>query len=145
MGKSYFTLELDTTPPTVEIIAPHYTTLNVSNNIIVFANEKLDLWQEVYAIDAAGDRHDFIFAHDGNQFVGLIDFSTAAIGITTVYARVRDTVHNVSALVSATINVVVGAKVFVFAEAAVRKVAVTSTSYEITTDTITREIDTEVG
>ncbi len=86
------------------------------------ADEPLDAWQEIYIIDAAGERHDFIFAHQNDRFYGVVKLAQIAVGIATIYARVRDTVHNVSALASKTIDVKEGAQIFVFAAVASRRV-----------------------
>ncbi len=119
---SYFTLVLDTVPPQIEILAPWYTVAGADTHIYVIADEPLDAWQEIYIIDAAGERHDFIFAHQNDRFYGVVKLAQIAVGIATIYARVRDTVHNVSALASKTIDVKEGAQIFVFAAVASRRV-----------------------
>ena len=105
---SYVYLELDRTPPIIEIYAPSYTTKDLVNEIIIQSNEKSSLSQnEIYAIDSNGDRHEYTFDYmdDINQFVGLIKFSNFPVGIATIYARVRDEVGNMSNRVSKSINI----------------------------------------
>ena len=104
-GYAHFTLELDTTPPQVSITAPHITVPGIYVEINVIANEDLDQWQEVYVIDSAGTRHDLTFQHQGDRLYGLYDFWNCEIGIATIYARVRDEVHNQSILTSHTIEI----------------------------------------
>lgn len=102
---SYFMLELDTTAPLVEIYAPNYTTTDIITEIRVVANEELSPCQEIYIIDNSGIKHDLTFLHSGNQFIGYINFHGFDFGIVTIYARVKDTVHNISALVSHPIHI----------------------------------------
>ena len=148
---SYFTLTLDTTPPGIEITAPWYTTIHADTHIYIIANETLDIWQEIYIIDSAGQRHDFIFVHQGDRLYGVIKFSQVAQGIATIYARVRDTVHNVSALMSKAIEIKAGAKVFIFtaeaargisAEIAARDVAAAEAARAVGADEAVRGIGT---
>lgn len=141
---SYFTLTLDTTPPGIEITAPWYTTIHADTHIYIIANETLDIWQEIYIIDSAGQRHDFIFVHQGDRLYGVIKFSQVAQGIATIYARVRDTVHNVSALMSKAIEIKAGAKVFIFTAEAARAVGADEAVRGIGTAEATRQIDVEV-
>lgn len=108
---SFFSLELDTTAPEVDIIAPVYTVPDTLTEIIVETSEALADWQDVYIVDAKGQRHDLIFAHQDDQLLGLLDFNICAIGIAVIYAQVRDDVFNLSALVSKPINVRQGAKI----------------------------------
>ncbi len=131
MSNNWFTLTLDTTPPQVEIIAPYYSILTSKLPVEVVANEELDHWQEVYLIDANGDRYDFTFQHRGNKFYGLVDLSSVTLGIATLYVRVRDVVHNVSDLNSATIDIKAGAKIYVFVDEKVLTVGVKETVREI--------------
>ena len=102
---SYFNLILDTTPPAIEIIAPSYTIPNRITEITVLTNEELSNYQEIYIIDSHNVRHDVIFDFQGNKFIGLVDFCDYSFGIATIFARVKDSVFNLSGLVSKTINI----------------------------------------
>lgn len=103
---SFVVIELDTTPPIIEIIAPKYTTRNIINRITVQANENLSDYQNIYILDSNNIRHDYIFNQErGDSFVGLINFADYPTGMTTIYARLRDEVNNVSNLAVATIEI----------------------------------------
>jgi len=143
-NRSYFTLVLDTTPPEVEIIAPWYTTAHADTHIYIIADELLDTWQEIYIIDSTGKRHDLIFDYKGDRLYGMVKFSQVASGIATIYARVRDEVHNISALVGKAIDIKAGAKVFVFTTEASQNVDTALFLRNIKTEESNRQIDTEV-
>lgn len=160
---AYFYLELDTTPPEAEIIAPYYTIPTSKLPVEIIANEELDLWHEVYLIDAQRERHNFTFQYLGDRFYGLLDITAASLGIATIYAKVQDKVHNVSSLMTATVDVKTGAKIYVFPSEMVRAVDIAEVvrqiavsekarngvaemivSRKITTDKTVRQIDLEV-
>jgi chemotaxis protein CheY-P-specific phosphatase CheC len=110
---NFFKLELDTTPPKVIITAPSYTVPHIDTEIIVSSNEPLDKYQEFFIVDSAGIKHNVIFDYLGDSFRGIVDFGNYALGIATIYARVKDEVHNLSELVTATINIRQPAAVFI--------------------------------
>lgn len=159
---SFFMLELDTTPPAVSITVPNYTIPHVDTEIMVVANEPLDNFQEIYIVDSAGVRHDAIFEFQGDSFRGVVDFCDCALGIATIYARVRDEVHNLSEVAMATIDVKQAAKVFISIteksrEIAAREktmpltisenqrdIAITETTREVMLSEITRKIEVAV-
>lgn len=141
-NRSYFTLVLDTTPPEVEIIAPWYTTAHADTHIYIIADELLDTWQEIYVIDSTGKRHDFIFDYEGDRLYGMVKFSQVASGIATIYARVRDEVHNISALVGKAIDIKAGAKVFVFTVEATMQMDVKVTMQDVTATEASQNVDT---
>jgi hypothetical protein len=104
---NFFTLELDTTQPHIEVYAPSYTTKDAEMEISVTANETLsDGFQEFYIIDQYGVRHDFIFQYNTNEYVGGLTLSNFDDGIVTFYAKVKDEVNNTSALVSKVIRII---------------------------------------
>lgn len=103
---NYVVLELDTTPPDLEIIAPQYTSPNIATEIIIESNEELSNYQEIYFIDSRGDRSDYIFLYDTDRYVGIIQFNQVATGIGTLYVRLKDEVYNISAIYSKAIEVV---------------------------------------
>ena len=101
---SYFTLELDTIPPLLEIIAPTYTTPTQINEIIILSNEPLAEFQEIYAIDSIGRRIDYSFQYQVDKYVGYINFNNM-FGTITIYARLKDESLNESILYSKQIEV----------------------------------------
>jgi hypothetical protein len=101
---SYFTLELDTTPPQLEIIAPPNTVVGLENEIRILSNETLLLnQQEIYVVSNSGVRTDLTLSYDTTEFRGEVVFTR--VGIYKVYAKLFDSVLNQSALVEKTINV----------------------------------------
>lgn len=113
---STINVELDTTPPQVAIIAPIYTVPGTETALIVKADEQLDLNHEAYIIDAAGTRHDLVLEYRGNALYGEINVTGYAIGIATIFARVRDDVHNQSGTALATMDIKRAARVFLIIE-----------------------------
>lgn len=103
----YFTLGFDTTGPHIEIYAPKYTD-RVSNNYIrIVSDEKLSSFQNIYVIDSKGVKHDVIFSFDGNNtLLGNIVFNDYPIGVTTIFAQLKDDVDNMSNLATAHISVI---------------------------------------
>lgn len=97
---SYFVLELDTTPPAIDVYVPQYTTPSIETEMRVVASEELDQFQEIYFVDSMGIRHDVTFQQEEKGFVGIMKFNEFPLGMTQIYARVRDEVFNVSRLVS---------------------------------------------
>lgn len=101
---SYVIIELDRTPPAIEINAPKYST-TVSYNIITIDCSESIGSQEIYVIDSLGVRHDYIFEVEGNKLIGNIRFINFPIGIVELYAKITDDVGNISNLISTAINV----------------------------------------
>lgn len=108
MDHNHFLLTFDTIGPEIEIYMPTYATPNVDNEIIVQGSELLALWQDFYFTDAHGTRHDFIFAYNGDHFVGIVRFNQFALGVATLYAQVKDEVYNQSALILKSLNIING-------------------------------------
>lgn len=90
---SFFLLELDTTAPTISIALPTWTT-RTTVPVIITSNEGLDNFQDIYMVDSEGNRFDSTFLYLDDSFEGIVDFSSAASGRATIYARLRDTVRN---------------------------------------------------
>lgn len=103
---SFFAIQLDTTPPQIEIISPSYTTQYSLIEIRIQSNEPLEQSQEIYIIDSIGNRHDLTFLYQTTEYVGYVSFNNYPVGIGTIYARLTDEVGNVSELTSKTINIV---------------------------------------
>lgn len=101
----YFTLTLDTTAPTVSILAPSYTTPQTSDEITVLGNETLSTTQDIYIIDSNGVRRDYTFDYQTDRFVGLVSWDGYPYGPATIYAQIKDEVDNTSALASKSINI----------------------------------------
>lgn len=105
---SYFTLEMDTTGPIIQINAPSYTSREANNTITVVGNEKLSSFQDIYIVDSQGTRHDVIFSFDGeSSFTGNIVFNGYPVGVLTIFAQLQDEVGNQSNLATAHITLIV--------------------------------------
>lgn len=98
MNNASITIELDTTPPILEIHAPKYSTREIENHITVEANETLSSYQEIYIIDSTGNRYDFQFKHNDNKLIGIVKFNQLSFGTATLHIRVKDEVDNLSQL-----------------------------------------------
>jgi hypothetical protein len=103
---SYFFLELDTTPPVLEIYAPAYVTRDLDAEVIIQSNEILGT-NEVYTIDNTGTKRSYTFSYDEetNQLKGIITFSDYPFGVSTIYVQAKDDVDNQSSVVSKEITV----------------------------------------
>lgn len=100
MASNYLILELDTTAPTLYIYAPSYTTRSAVTPITIEANETLASYQDIYIVDAEGNKKDLTFTHEGSSLVGELSFNDYPLGIATLYVRLKDDVDNVSSLYS---------------------------------------------
>lgn len=104
---SYFTLELDTTGPIIQINAPTYSSRESDNIITVVGNETLSSYQDIYIVDSTGVRHDVTFSFDGNEtFTGDIVFNGYPIGVATIFAQLQDEVGNNSNIAQAHISII---------------------------------------
>jgi len=120
---NYFTLELDTTGPQIEIVTPTYTTPQTSTEIIVEGNEQLMLYQdEIYLVDSSGVKYNLTFDHQGDRFYGVVDFTSIAIGIAEIHARVKDDVGNYSNIAKHYINVLTSSNLTIYTNSMVRGV-----------------------
>lgn len=104
---SYFYLTLDTTPPNVNVNAPNNVMPGIVSEIYVNASEPIAEYQDIYIVDSAGDRYDLSFQYqpESNRYYGELNFHGYAIGLATIYARLRDNVDNLSSLVSKVIDI----------------------------------------
>jgi hypothetical protein len=95
---SYVLIQLDITKPTIEISIPRYTTRDIVNEITISSNENLSNYQDIYIIDSVGNKHQLSFqkSEDGKEFVGMIKFEGYPYGMSTIYARLKDEVDNIS-------------------------------------------------
>lgn len=105
---SFFELELDTTPPNIEILSPSYTTKSASIEIMIEADEELSSYQNIYLVDNNGETHPLVFKHMGNYLEGVIATNMIPVGVATIYAQLKDTVDNISKLVSYSFKVIGG-------------------------------------
>lgn len=103
---SSFQLQLDTTAPQIEIYAPSYTTNNDLTEIRIVANENISSIQNIYIIDKNNNKIDLTFDYNVNEFIGEIYFTIYGGQTVTLYAQVQDEVHNLSSLVSKSIQVI---------------------------------------
>lgn len=107
---SWFNLYLDTTPPMVDIQLLNYTSRDIVTYIKVQTNEELADEHEVYIIDSLGQRFDYVFKVENNDLYGQIMLDKCALGVATIYVRVKDVVGNVSDLISKSFNIVKSSK-----------------------------------
>lgn len=96
---NFITLELDTTPPEIEIYAPRYV---INGNYLEFrvsANEAVDTGKTIaYAVDNGQNEYPIVLEWDSenNEFIGLVDTFGFENGIAKVVVRLWDEVHNAS-------------------------------------------------
>lgn len=103
---SFFTLELDTTAPYIEINMPSYSDPYANNPIRVSSNEKIGSMNEIYLIDSNGNRFDLILNKSNKELYGNVILNKLSIGIATLYAQLDDEVGNKSNLASKSINII---------------------------------------
>ena len=103
---SFVYIELDTTPPEVQVYSPSYTTKDLINTIIIESNEPTSDARETYVVDSNGVRHEFTFKkEEANLLIGEISFFGFPMGTVTIYVRLEDEVGNMSELVSRSIEI----------------------------------------
>lgn len=102
----FFTIELDTTAPDIEISMPAYTGRENWNEIVIQSDERLEEKQEFYFIDSLGKTRETTFSYEENRFLGEIRFNDFPNGIALLKAIVWDEVGNPSAFVEKAINVI---------------------------------------
>ncbi|WP_100406686.1 hypothetical protein [Bacillus solitudinis] len=139
---SSFVLELDTTPPVIEIVAPTYTVSDAETEIIVDSNEILAEYQDIHIVDSSGKRHDVIFLYQGDYFYGKLIFNEFSIGIATIYVRVKDEVSNLSDLAKKTIDIKKSARLSLEVEEAVRSLTTSKASLKVIGDRRSRKLTT---
>lgn len=111
---SYFTLELDTTPPKIELFGMNYTAKGADYDIEIRSSEPLMLWQDIYIIDSSGSRIDVTlsFSDDRTALKGTVTFRDVKAGLASIYAQLKDEVGNLSNLALITVNVLETVKIF---------------------------------
>lgn len=137
---SFFELELDTTPPDIEILSPSYTTNVAPIEVIIEANEELSSFQNVYLVDNNGNSHPLTFSHQGSYLKGIIKPSMIPVGVTTIYAQVKDTVDNISNLVSYTFNIIGGSPLSLKIGDTQATINIDSKSRYVTSSSCTRKV-----
>lgn len=143
--KNYFIVELDTTPPQLEIYAPNYTSPDIATEIIIKSNEPLLNYQDIYIIDTRGIRHDLTFWFNGkDELIGRTTLNNMDLGIVTLYCRLKDEVANTSALYSKTINLIEGNKLIVELEEMTRCLDLEERTQQINIKEQTRIVEIEV-
>lgn len=101
---NYFIIDLRSTPPELEILAPEYTTPSQINHISILSNTTLLEYQEIYSIDSLGRRKDYSLNYKEDRYEGDIVFNDI-LGDIILYARLKDDCLNESALYQKTIKV----------------------------------------
>ena len=100
---SFLTVNLDTTKPSVEIYAPNYVATNSIMEVLIVANENLDIYQDVQMV--YGDISiPLIFSQENNKLKGLVSLHGVPEGTLEISVQVRDIVHNLSDKVVKTVN-----------------------------------------
>ena len=100
---SFLTVNLDTTKPSVEIYAPNYVATNSIMEVLIVANENLDIYQDVQMV--YGDISiPLIFSQENNKLKGLVSLHGIPEGMLEISVQVRDIVHNLSDKVVKTVN-----------------------------------------
>ena len=100
---SFLTVNLDTTKPSVEIYAPNYVATNSIMEVLIVANEDLDIYQDIQMV--YGDISiPLIFSQENNKLKGLVSLHGVPEGMLEISVQVRDIVHNVSDKVVKTVN-----------------------------------------
>lgn len=107
MAQSWLQVELDLTPPTVQIHAPSILLTKSIEAITIEANEALDTKHSIYIIDSLGTRHDYTFTLEANKntLFNNINFEDFPNGIATIFVVVYDEVLNKSSLYKKSINI----------------------------------------
>jgi hypothetical protein len=105
MANNYVLLTLDTTAPSLNIYAPSFTTRTSRTPITIEADEPIQQ-QEIYLLDAEGERHDVTFSLHENILEGELYFDSFPLGISTLYVRVKDEVENESDLYTHSFSIV---------------------------------------
>lgn len=138
-----FELILDTTGPNVTINAPKYSVLSSIANFEIIGSENLSPDQDFYFMDAAGERHDVIFSHDGNSFSGQVSFSSFSEGIAIFYGQVKDDVFNLSPVFTHSIKVENGSDVDVELKDLKREIIIRDYTREIKSRGVIRFIESD--
>jgi len=99
-SKSWFQIELDTTPPKLELYFPSKTTMDSIETITINSNEPLLVNHEIMIEDSKGQKHFYTFSleNDKKSFVGIIPFNDFSKGIATIHVRLSDEVGNLSSI-----------------------------------------------
>ncbi len=141
---SFFLLELDTTAPTISIALPTWTT-RTTVPVIITSNEDLDNFQDIYMVDSQGNRFDSTFLYLDDSFEGIVDFSSAASGRATIYARLRDTVRNeITAEATILVTAEWGARLNVTSEIDTQKIVLSEKEQDLFVAEKVMDLDIEI-
>jgi len=141
---SFFLLELDTTAPTISIALPTWTT-RTTVPVIITSNEDLDNFQDIYMVDSEGNRFDSTFLYLNDSFEGIVDFSSAASGRATIYARLRDTVRNeITAEATILVTAEWGARLNVTSEIDTQEIVLSETIQDLFVAEKVMDLDIEI-
>lgn len=141
---SYVLIELDTTPPKIDIYAPRYTTRSFENLITIESNDILDSFQEIYVIDSLGNRHDYTFLRQERRLFGTVKFNSLPLGTVTLFAKIKDDVGNESVLYQTRIELKENLSTLKLETSeSVREINIQISCRNITFETLTRNIEME--
>lgn len=112
---SYFSLQLDTKGPDIELSGISYTASGVPYTVTVISNEELSAEKnEVYFVDKLGKRIDIdiVLSEDKLSAYGYTELLGASVGMGKIYAKMYDDVYNGSNLAELAVNVLTGKEAF---------------------------------
>lgn len=138
---NYFTLELDTTPPSIQILTPNNAPSKNTTIVRIEADEELADWQNIYAIDGLGNRQDLLFNYHSTYFEGEVTFNFEN-EVITIFAQLKDTVDNVSDLISKPIRILNGQPLTLKLNSKSRTLEFTELTTSISVSTNDRKITT---
>lgn len=118
---SFFQLELDTTPPILEIFSPNNASSSTKTRIRVQANEELLDYQNIYALDEAGKRQNITFIYHKDYFETDVIFKFNN-QIITIIAQLKDVVGNISNIATKTIRIINGKPLYLETDEKVRNI-----------------------
>lgn len=141
---NYFTLELDTTPPSLQILTPNNAPSNNTTIVRIEANEELADWQNIYAIDGLGNRQDLSFNYHLTYFEGEVTFNFEN-EVITIFAQLKDTVDNISDIVSKPIRILNGQPLTLILNSKSRTLECAELTTNINVSTSDRKISTDTS
>jgi len=103
---SWFTIELDTTGPEINVYTQTWVTINNNLYVSVEYNEPLDTgWYTAILTDSNKQPHNIILRDVGGILVGSLQILSIPEGSAFLEVRVRDQVNNLSNLVKQRIEI----------------------------------------
>lgn len=103
---NYFSIELDTTEPTLEINTPPYIIVNNPDIITIESNEDVSDYQNIYLLDKNNIKYNLVFAKvNSKELLGTISLDNSFNGDIELFVQLEDTVGNLSELIIQKIRV----------------------------------------